>query len=345
MEQTLATLLDRASRMGVALVFACLLSSAINVAAASAAAPWKDPSPHQAQFVAVEKAVQLEVLDWGGRGRPVMLLAASGSTAHEFDDFAPKLTDHFHVYGMTRRGFGRSGFVAGDYGADRLGKDVLKVLDALKLEKPILVGHSYAGSELSFMANHYPQRVAGVIYLDAAYVYAFDNGKGMSMAEFQQIVREPPAPPPTETDLSSLEALQNYIARSRGARLPVAELTQQWEVMPDGRVGQRRSFAGNAILMKGLEKYSDIPVPALVIFANPHSLGSWTLTTLDPPVRATIDAFSSQFQAFTQKQANAISKSVPTARVISIPNANHFVFITNEADVLREMHSFIATLH
>ena len=100
------------------------------------------------------------------------------------------------MYGITRRGFGASGFVAGEYGADLLGGDVLAVIDALKLSKPILVGHSFAGEELSTVANRRPHRIAGVVYLEAAYPYAFDNGKGMSMVEFQQIVREPQSPPP-----------------------------------------------------------------------------------------------------------------------------------------------------
>jgi pimeloyl-ACP methyl ester carboxylesterase len=50
--------------------------------------------------------VRLEVLDWGGTGRSLVLLAGGGDTAHIFDDFAPKLTGDFHVYGITRRGFG-----------------------------------------------------------------------------------------------------------------------------------------------------------------------------------------------------------------------------------------------
>jgi len=66
----------------------------------------RDPSPHTVQFVTVDKNVRLEVLDWGGSGRPVVLLAGLGNTAHVFDDFAPKLAGAYHVYGITRRGFG-----------------------------------------------------------------------------------------------------------------------------------------------------------------------------------------------------------------------------------------------
>lgn len=43
-------------------------------AEAQAIAPWKDPSPHQVRFVTVDSAVRLEVLDWGGAGRPVLFV-------------------------------------------------------------------------------------------------------------------------------------------------------------------------------------------------------------------------------------------------------------------------------
>src|SRR5689334_10710942 len=46
----------------------------------------RDPSPHKARFVAVEANVQVEVLEWGGSGRPLVLLAGAGNTAHVFDE-------------------------------------------------------------------------------------------------------------------------------------------------------------------------------------------------------------------------------------------------------------------
>src|ERR1700735_5064493 len=112
-------------------------------------APWHDPSAHKVEFVTVDKDIKLEVLDWGGTGRPIVLLAGLGATAHTYDDFAPKLTPEYHVYGITRRGFGASSVPESGYSADRLGDDALAVLDALKLARPILVGQSIAGEELS----------------------------------------------------------------------------------------------------------------------------------------------------------------------------------------------------
>src|SRR5690242_17473939 len=56
-----------------------------------ASALWRDPSSHTVRLVTVERGVRLEVLDWGGSGKPVVLLAGGGNTAHVFDEFAPKL--------------------------------------------------------------------------------------------------------------------------------------------------------------------------------------------------------------------------------------------------------------
>jgi non-heme chloroperoxidase len=98
---------------------------------------------------------------------------AARNTAHVFDDFAPKLTRLGHVYGITRRGYGGSSRPQGGYDAERLGLDVLAVLDQLSLVRPVLVGHSIAGQELSYLASKSPDRLAGLIYLDAAYRYAF----------------------------------------------------------------------------------------------------------------------------------------------------------------------------
>jgi non-heme chloroperoxidase len=106
---------------------------------------WKDPSPHSAQFVNVDKEVRLEVLDWGGAGRPLVFVPGLGNTAHVFDQFALKLTPQYHVYGITRRGFGASSAPPTGYSADRLGDDVLAVLDALKIDKPVWWGIRWVG--------------------------------------------------------------------------------------------------------------------------------------------------------------------------------------------------------
>jgi pimeloyl-ACP methyl ester carboxylesterase len=79
------------------------------------------------------------------------------------------------MFAITRRGFGASSAPTPgkeNYSADRLGNDVLAVLDSLKIIRPVLVGHSMGGEELSSIASRYPEKVAGLIYLGAGYPYA-----------------------------------------------------------------------------------------------------------------------------------------------------------------------------
>jgi len=306
-------------------------------------AAWTDPSPHITRFVSVDKDVRLEVLDWGGSGGPLVLLAGGGDTAHVFDDFAPKLTASFHVYGITRRGFGESGYSASEYGADRLGDDVLNVLDSLTLKRPVLVGHSIAGQEMSSVASRHPSRIAGLVYLDAGYPYAFDNGKGPTMKEFQDL-KGPQPPPPGEADLAGFSALRQHHLRVLGFTYPEAELRQQWNAHPDGRVGKRRDSPGYATIMAGMKTYTDIPVPTLLFFGIPHGLGSWVDNSTDPKVREAANVYTAALTALTERQAKAVEDGVPTARVVRVPGAHHYVYLSDEATVLREMSSFVSRL-
>lgn len=114
----------------------------------------KQPFPQPSiQFVEVGPGVRLEVIDWGGSGRPIVLLAGLGDTAHVYDQFATRLAPGYHVYGITRRGFGASSVPTSGYTAAQLGDDVVRVLEALKLEHAVLVGHSIAGEELSVVGG------------------------------------------------------------------------------------------------------------------------------------------------------------------------------------------------
>ncbi len=306
--------------------------------AAQESIPWHDPSTHTVQFVTVDKDVKVEVLDWGGSGWPLVLLAGLGATAHTYDDFAPKLTSDYHVYGITRRGFGASSSPDFGYAADRLGDDVLAVLDALKLDHPVLVGQSIAGEEMSSIGSRHPERVAALIYLDAAYSYAYyDPSIREEDTEAPQLM--PPAP--TAPDRTSFGAWRSWQKKVYGNSSPEAELRQQREVTPDGGVGEFRTKPAifQAIIAGG-QRYTNIRVPILAIFAVPHDPGLFAKN--NPSALA---AFESSDSASTEAQAKAFEAGIPSARVIRLPRANHAIYMSNEDDVLREMRAFLGDLH
>jgi pimeloyl-ACP methyl ester carboxylesterase len=149
------------------LVAHTILAFALGYATSQDSVPFRDSSPHRTQLVSVGPDVQLEVLDWGGTGRAVVFLAGY-LTAHVYDEIAPKLTDIAHVYGITRRGLGHSSKPPSGYTATESAQDVLRVLDALRLEKPVLAGHSFGGQDLHVVGATYPDRTGGLVYLASA---------------------------------------------------------------------------------------------------------------------------------------------------------------------------------
>jgi hypothetical protein len=96
--------------------------------------------------------------------------------------------------------------------------------------------------------------------------------------------------------------------------------------------------------MAGMKKFTVIPVPALVIFGIPHGLGNWVDNSTDPKVREAAKAYSAALTVLTESQAKAFEGGVPIARVVRLRGAHHYVYLSNEADVLREMHSFLSGL-
>ena len=85
-----------------------------------------------------------------------------------------------------------------------MANDVLRVLDALKLERPILAGHSVAGEELSSIGARSSDRVAALVYLDAAwdrtYVPPQDKKRG-EQGNFDKVgIHDQPKPDPMRFD-------------------------------------------------------------------------------------------------------------------------------------------------
>jgi pimeloyl-ACP methyl ester carboxylesterase len=308
---------------------------------------WKiDPSPHTVQFVTVDKDVKLEVLDWGGTGRPLVLLTGLGNDAHVFDKFAPKLTDKYHVYGITRRGFGASSKPVPDdtnYSAERMGEDVLAVLDALHLEKPVLAGHSVAGEELSYVGTRHQDRVAGLIYLDAGYQYAlYDEVNGAAVIDIKELREQLAMMAPGKMPTDQKKFLADLHANLERVEKEIASQQEQLEEIPPPPPppsGAPKPPPAGVAIIGGVMKFTTINGPVLAIFADPHEPGN--LFKDNPKARA---AFIAANNKSTEQQAGAFERQVPSAHVVRIPNANHYVFISNEADVLREMNGFIATL-
>jgi non-heme chloroperoxidase len=317
--------------------------------------PWQDPSKHQVTFVTVQEGVRLEVLDWGGSGRPIVLLAGSGNSAHVFDEFAPKLIDSGHVYGITRRGYGASSQPASGYDDQRLADDVLAVLDSLKIAAPVLVGHSMAGGELTTLGNQHSARLGGLVYLEALSDPRRDF-PGSDPAFNALLQKLPPGMNPPQEPLSAEESrsfskYRDWQLRTQKFAFPESELRNVFATNADGTMGRYKTPRSiHEAIGAGQKKrdYSKIRVPVLAFLELPRATSTPPLPGEYQPKnaeeRAAIEAFDKALGEFTERWMKNLRSSLPDARFVDLPGAGHFVFLTRQAEVLAQIRKFVADL-
>jgi pimeloyl-ACP methyl ester carboxylesterase len=291
-----------------------------------------DPADPEVRFIQVEPDVKLEVLDWGGSGPPLVLLTGLGNTAHVYAQFAHHFTDKFRVIAITRRGFGLSSQPARGYDVATRARDDIRVLDALKIPKAIFVGHSIAGDELSKLGADYPDRVVKLVYLDS-----------VTYGGLAAVLTKVPLPPPPALTAAEKEFVGDNVARTSalnvrygGVRVPDDEIRQQikMDAVP----------AAYQAIQDLSEKadYERIKAPVLAIYdvVTPESRLPY-YWYLDQAQRDKYDRFLAEYLVWLKDARQRFRKGVKQARVIELEKSHHYVFIRDEAAVVREMRKFL----
>ena len=278
---------------------------------------WVDKSPHHSRYATVN-GVRLNYLDWGGNGAYLVLIHGLADSPHIFDDLAPLLVERFHVLAYARRGHGSSDAPAGDYAQGTLVEDLRQLLDRLGVARTSLLGWSMGGNEITAFAGLYPDRVEGLVYLEAGYDW--------SEPAFQKDF------PPVAPDASALRSLDAYRTWYRETWFGNAPWTQGLEaylrdivrIDPDGRVQPLPSgpvfdalAASNA---NSHRDYRRVRTPALALYAGsffpvtlttPGPVRDWESRVMAPFRRASMERLQRELQ-------NCVVREFPDTAHVSI---------------------------
>jgi pimeloyl-ACP methyl ester carboxylesterase len=170
-----------ASRAGALL----LCATAVLLTAQDASAQGTAQPAYESAFVQV-RGIRMHYLDFGGSGLPVIFLHGGHGDARNFVDFAPRFADGYRVLALDRRGKGQSEMVDWGYGTAAQAEDVLGFMDALGLERPVLIGFHRPVATMTYLAEHHPDRLTGVVYL-AHEGPAIDSRRDPAVAEFSEM--------------------------------------------------------------------------------------------------------------------------------------------------------------
>jgi hypothetical protein len=160
----------------------------------------------------------------------------------------------------------------------------------------------------------------------------------------------PPGKSPPAPDYSSFAAYSLSQQRDAGVAFPEAELRQLFVANPDGSVGPSllSPLVRRAITVDARVKpdFAHIRVPVLAIYKTELPLEE--LVRERPPrneqEQAALRQQYAADRAMLSRWERDLLAGVPTARIVELRGANLFVFLSNEADVLREVRAFVASL-
>ena len=127
---------------------------------------------HGARMPSTSRTVQgpagrLAVTDSGEGGLPVLFVHSNAGSREQWTSQQANLKQRSVSFDM--RGMGESDpDEQGRYGAKDMAEDLNAVADALELERFVLVGHSFGGTVAGEYAIRWPERLAGLVFVDTA---------------------------------------------------------------------------------------------------------------------------------------------------------------------------------
>ena len=137
----------------IILIFSCFISSILN---------GQEGNGYQAEIVKIN-GQEIEYLDFGGSGLPLVFMAGNSRPPETWKKFAPLFANNNRVFALGDRGLNAPEDNA--LSVKQRALDVIGFLDLLEIDIAILIANANPGLVLIYLAEHYPERFAGLVFL------------------------------------------------------------------------------------------------------------------------------------------------------------------------------------
>ncbi len=261
---------------------------------------------HPTDAMVTCNGINIHYLDWGNKGKPVMvLLHGLRGHCHSWDDVSLRFCNDYQVLAMDQRGRGETDWApGGDYSTQAFVADLEGFCGALGLEKFTLVGHSMGGRNSMAFGGRNADKLEKLVIVDI--------GPDIDPVGSARITRELVEVP--EEFGSFEEALQYVNAQNRFASEEVMRrrLAHQTRELPGGKVG----WGYDPEIREQRRKGTGAPPPDLW-----EPLGKITCPTLI--VRG------SETDTLSLEVAERMVETLPDGRLAHVDSAAHMVFEDN----------------
>jgi pimeloyl-ACP methyl ester carboxylesterase len=262
--------------------------------------------------------LRFHYLDCGNAGAPALVcLHGFTSHAHSWDTFAKAMREQYHVLALDQRGHGETEW-AKDYHADRRVEDLEEFVEALKLEKFVLLGLSMGGRVAFQYAAQHPDKLDRLVIVDVAPETSSSGARRIADGLRNKDIFQNPE--------GAFEA-----ARRANPRPPADELRARTRYglkqLDDGTW----TFRYDVALRNG-SGARVMPTPEEVQ-ATWDSLQNITCPTL--LVRG------SDSDILSPELAQRMLRSMPNCRLVEVPNSGHSVPLDNPTGFIQAVRTFL----
>jgi esterase len=262
--------------------------------------------------------LKFHYLDWGSATKPPIVFLHGGAlNAHTWDLCCLALREDFHCLALDQRGHGDTDWSPeADYSIAAQRGDTLGFVDALGLDKFVLVGMSLGAiNSLAFAVEHC-DRLDALVLIDAG-----PHMRRPGSRRIRDFVND-------TADMSSLDAIIERALKFNPRRDPVIlrrSLMHNLRQQPDGSwafkydrrrfhaLDQSRHLEDRARLADHLDR---VTCPTLVVRGGDSDV-------------------------FHEDDAARLATSLPNGRHVTVPRAGHTVQGDNPKDLVKELRRFL----
>ena len=218
--------------------------------------------------------------EFSKRGTPLIFLHGLASQSHMFDKVAPLLADHFRVIAFDQRGHGESAKPSSGFDFANVTQDLVALLDALKIKRALVAGHSWGGNVALYFATHYPERARGLIMIDGGFIDIQANPE----MTWERTERELAPPNLIGTPVNDFKQMLKQYASKLWKPYVEEIILHNFEIQHDNTIRPRLSYANHMKILRALWEqrpenyYALVRCPTLIVPAiNEHVEGhEWT---------------------------------------------------------------------
>ena len=271
-------------------------------------------------------ALNVNCLDWGGNGAPMLALHGLASSGHWYRRLAPYLCDDYRIIAPDQRGHGATTQAASGYDWQTLAEDAVRLLDHFGIERAAALGHSWGGHVASNLAMRFPGRVSRLVMIDGGFQ---DGGllPNPTWEAFRQRLAPRRVAGTRDEYLANLEANLSFCW---GDDLAEIALTMVYEGA-DGQMRDNLRPENHAQVLATMWNEPPsavlprVKVPTLVVAAGPRA-----------------DRVNAEFSRQREVMVAAAEQALPDGRVQWIPDTIHDIGYHKPGELAGVIRGFLA---